>query len=522
MIFLPIVGRELRVTARLTATYRNRVIIAGIVTVAAMIMLVFGVFSDTPSEVGRSTFWSLAYFTLAFCLFEGVRKTADCLSEEKREGTLGLLFLTDLRGYDIILGKLAATSLNSIYGLISILPVLALPLLLGGVTPGEFWRVTLALLNILFFSLSTGMLVSAVSRRERLASGGTFTLITLIAALPLLTFNHACFQFSPVYAFYAAGASSYSTAAQSYWRSLQITHALSWSLLLLASLLAPRCWQDEQILARSSRWWRRRHSAPSNDLQRITRRAQMLDINPAFWLARRNSGPRLLLSIGIAVAAGGAAVFAFVSDADAMPMFLGMCLLLNFILKLRVAAQACHCLAEARRNNALEMLLATPLSVERIIQGQLLALKRMFLVPIITILALEVIGLLAGSVSAARAAAAHGNTVVENAFFTTVAIGLVIVYLALFVLDIFAVIWAGMWFGLSSKRESQAVTKTILIALVLPMVSGIFLCYGFPFVTGIPIFLIVWGGQKLRREFRNLAAQTYRPLQQDSNWLPGK
>ena len=32
-----------------------------------------------------------------------MRNTADSLSAEKREGTLGLLFLTDLRGYDVVL-----------------------------------------------------------------------------------------------------------------------------------------------------------------------------------------------------------------------------------------------------------------------------------------------------------------------------------------------------------------------------------------------------------------------------------
>src|SRR5271154_6722531 len=121
MTFLPIVERELRVASRLTSTYRNRTIAAGIGTVAAMVLILFDLFSTTSSGVGRAAFWTLAYMALAFCLLEGVRKTADCLSEEKREGTLGLLFLTDLKSYDIILGKLAAMSLNSIYGLFAIL-----------------------------------------------------------------------------------------------------------------------------------------------------------------------------------------------------------------------------------------------------------------------------------------------------------------------------------------------------------------------------------------------------------------
>ena len=36
---------------------------------------------------------------------------------------LGLLFLTDLRGHDIVLGKLAATSLRAVFGLVAIVPV---------------------------------------------------------------------------------------------------------------------------------------------------------------------------------------------------------------------------------------------------------------------------------------------------------------------------------------------------------------------------------------------------------------
>ena len=76
---------------------------------------------------------------LAFlgCLFSGVFLTADSLSGEKREGTLGLLFLTDLKGYDVVFGKLIATSLNGFYALLAIFPVLALPLVMGGVT---FWE----------------------------------------------------------------------------------------------------------------------------------------------------------------------------------------------------------------------------------------------------------------------------------------------------------------------------------------------------------------------------------------------
>ena len=106
----------------------------------------------------------LSGYAFILCLLTGVLLTSDCLSQEKRDGTLGLLFLTDLKGYDVVLGKFIATSLNAFYGLLALLPVMALPLLLGGVTGAEFWRTALALVNALFFSLAPGICVSAFSR----------------------------------------------------------------------------------------------------------------------------------------------------------------------------------------------------------------------------------------------------------------------------------------------------------------------------------------------------------------------
>ena len=308
-MLLPIVERELRVAARLTATYRNRAIAAGVVAVAAMVMLLFGSFVQSPSLVGGAMFKTLAVFTFVFCVLEGVRKTADCLSEEKREGTLGLLFLTDLKGYDIIFGKLAAMSLNSIYGLLAILPVLALSLLLGGVTPGEYWRMVLALTNLLFFSLCAGMWVSSWSRSEYHAMGKTLLVIAAFVTIPLLTTVNSLLPFSPAYAFHTAFAGVYPGAVQGYWRSLGITQILSWTLLVWSSLVASRCWKEEPVVGPSSRWWQRRQFGDAGRRARL--RTQMLEINPAYWLAGRNLSQRLLLTILILIAGVNSAVFVF-------------------------------------------------------------------------------------------------------------------------------------------------------------------------------------------------------------------
>src|SRR5580704_6824039 len=151
MTSLPIVTRELRVAARLPSTSRNRTLAAGAVMGTAFAMYVFGIFAKAQSQAGIYMFKMLSFVAVVFCAVEGMRKTADCLSSEKREGTLGLLFLTDLKSYDVVMGKFVGASLNSIYGLLGILPVLALPLIVGGVMFGEYFRMVLALLNTMFF-----------------------------------------------------------------------------------------------------------------------------------------------------------------------------------------------------------------------------------------------------------------------------------------------------------------------------------------------------------------------------------
>src|SRR6266478_4325553 len=178
MTFLPVVDRELRVAARRRGTYWTRLLFAVVCAGIAGLVLMFAwAMRGGTSGAGSGLFHFLTLITLGFSAFAGVFLTADCLSQEKREGTLGLLFLTDLKGYDVMLGKLAVTSLNAFYALLAICPVLALPLLMCGVTFGEVGGVMLALVNTLVFSLAMGLFISSISWREQNAMMGAAVLL---------------------------------------------------------------------------------------------------------------------------------------------------------------------------------------------------------------------------------------------------------------------------------------------------------------------------------------------------------
>jgi len=178
MTFLPIVDRELCVAARRWVTYWGRALFALFAIVIGLFFYLAHYWAGSLT-FSQNLFGGLVWLAIIYCLFSGLGFTADCLSEEKREGTLGLLFLTDLKGHDVILGKLAATSLSGFYALLAIFPILAVPLLLGGITPGEFWREVLVLANTALFSLAAGIFISALSRRRRKARAGAFFLLLL-------------------------------------------------------------------------------------------------------------------------------------------------------------------------------------------------------------------------------------------------------------------------------------------------------------------------------------------------------
>ena len=183
MKVLPIVGRELRESSRRGGTYWTRTGVAGLA-------LAIGIGSyaitllNPGAKLGTLLFWGLAGVSMLFCLFAGRRSTADCLSQEKRDGTLGLLFLTDLKGYDVVLGKLAATSVTGLYALLAVFPMLAVPLMTGGMSRGEVGRMVLVLVDTFFFSIAVGIFASAISREYRTAMAANFLLWLELVGFP--------------------------------------------------------------------------------------------------------------------------------------------------------------------------------------------------------------------------------------------------------------------------------------------------------------------------------------------------
>jgi len=166
-------------------------------------------------------------------------------------------------------------------------------------------------------------------------------------------------------------------------------------------------------------------------------------------------------------------------------------------LYLGMASQAGRFLVDAQRSGLIELLLATPLTARRIVQGQWRAWVRMFGLPLMLCLAMQFLGSfmaqrawsgIAATVTTAPTAVGTTTnaivttqvTVVRPASPTASAAGNwgapnQLAMVATSVAGTFAVaanlvalIWFGMWMGLNSKNTSLATLKTILFVQIIP------------------------------------------------------
>src|SRR6185436_16175150 len=334
--------------------------------------------------------------------------------EEKREGTIGFLFLTDLRGYDVVLGKLLATSLRTFYALLAVLPILGVTLLMGGVTGAQFWKTTLALVNALLFSLAVGLFVSAMSRDSQKAMGMTLFVVLMLAlggpvleGLPRLrggSFNPILSLASPGYLFVTASA----WGRTPFWTALLVNQIIAWTLLGLSCAVLPRTWQQKT----ETPSYRLNRAFPEVRTRTASRRRKLVSVNPVLWLASRERWPRVVIWI-LALLTLFAALITLAytnaftggfSPAWMVWNYLGG--LVTLILYLAITSHACRFFVEANRSGLIELLLATPLTAKQIVHGQWRALIRMFAAPLAVYLAAQLLAAVMTQMSWSRMTAA--------------------------------------------------------------------------------------------------------------------
>jgi len=495
MTFLPIADRELRVASRKRSTFWLRVVAALVALVIGggfMVIAFIATFMPFGGRVqlGGPLFATLTWLGLAAALSAGLFFTSDCLSEEKREGTLGFLFLTDLHGYDVVLGKLLVTSLRCAFALLAMFPVLAITQLMGGVEAAMFWKTLLSLMHALFFSLAAGMFVSAISRDPQKALVGTLLLLVLfLAGAPIADAALAATMRGQFRAYFSLTSPGYVFASADdwgtgFWTSLLASELVAWLMLGLACGLIPRTWQTraEKTSPTVSRWryWWRYGSAK----RRGALRQKLLDIHPVTWLASRERWQSFVIwTMAVLVIV----VFVTIVATD-LPsqVWMGWSYVggaLSVLAYLWAASQASRFFVDARRNGTMELLLATPLSAREIVVGPWRALVRLFTVPLVIFLLVHCTGTtLAHMETWGMTASLAGQNVPPTLARHVVPIVTGLTTIASVLANLYALCWFGLWMGLTSKSTHLAALKTIVFVWIVP---GMIIHFVASLLTGI-------------------------------------
>jgi len=509
--FLPIVERELRLASRKRSTFGVRIaaaLAALLIGSSWFALNSFKWFGAGTASLGPVLFAILTWPCLAATLSAGLFFTSDCLSEEKREGTLGFLFLTDLRGYDVVLGKLLSTSLRSFYALLAVFPVIAVTLMIGGVAGEQFWKTMLALVNAMFLSLAVGLFVSSISHDSQKALGATFLLMLLLAgggvaldgtmaAIHKRNFSPVCSLSSPGFLFVTAGL----WAQSEYWPTFITNEVTAWLLLGSTCLLLPRTWQ-ERTTKRTTVKENWGYAWKFGSLKKRTAlRRKLVALNPVLWLTCRERWQAWALWT-VTVLFLAAFTQLFTGNHNSAWWYLWSILFgaLTLVWYLGLASQASRFFVEAQRSRLIELLLSTPLTAAQIIRGQWQGLLRMFLPPLALCLALQLAGTFliqqqayrrmatttapppaatvtrttnnAAVTITRRGSSSTTTTTVTVAGFQGpslfVTLGAAIAGQLALIGNLAAVAWFAMWSGLNSKNANVATLKTIVFVQILP------------------------------------------------------
>jgi ABC-type transport system involved in cytochrome c biogenesis permease component len=519
MRFFSVAERELRAAARRRSTYFIRWL-TGLAFFGLLLWLLWVMDGFRNRRIGPELLDVLSVLTFFYCLMLGTARTADCISAEKREGTLGLLFLTNLNSAEIVIGKLCSHALATVYGLLAVFPILGLPLLMGGVTFEEFGRTLLALLNAIFCSLVSGLLASVLFTRQfpavAFATGvalvwgaGLLGLAAIVddykgSRLVVELLATSC----PLYALVAADGTRL-FGLNHFWQSLPTVAGLSAAGVGLVMWKLARSWRDQPQVARGwSRWrfWKRWQVLDAAGRARL--RQHLLDINPFYWLAGRKlvSAPVfmvLMLILVVITAYVTTPFFGRVVAGESYAPMLGSLLawlwtgmamhVLVFYYAAMVASQR---LAEDKQTGALEMILCTPTTERSISRGLWLAYARRLAFPasvaILThaffIWQCMIMALLDPPGNLTPGAVSPGeffwailwNEPVRGQRIEWSFVFLMHVVLLMLVLAVVVWItlgWVGRWLGLRMKHPGFAPLVALALVSAPPILEFSFICY---------------------------------------------
>lgn len=480
MTFLPLIERELSVRARKRGNYWLRFGVALAAALFALPQLVFSDWSGGTSTVGKSVFNGLV--VIAFVLCSGAFfLTVDGISSEQREGTLGLLFLTRVRWFDVVLGKLSSNGVTGVLALTALLPLLMIPVLAGGVTGAEAFRKGVALLDTLFLSLSIGLYASAAADERFKAlrrAGICVSLIWFVLPIPFLALYIGAASpvpcaISPLMLTILAGDARFAGSG-SFWVAAGASAVLAFLFLCGAGTRVRGSVREEQpaeAVNDTAAVTVAGPAVPPGDRWSLRR----FTSSPEQWVTTRQRGLRTILWVGAIIGFqylfsyafffAGWRAFGRVGFARSVAGWLPG-VLMSAASGAFFAWAASRFFIEGRKSGELELLLTTPVGAQSIVWGQWRTLRRALRGPIAAMLVFLFLPF-AYSMLSYRIMGADADMIMVSSTISFVLSGLNVFF------GVQALCLAGLWFGIRASGQAQAILWTIAVAKGCPYLIGL-------------------------------------------------
>ena len=170
--------RALRSDSRRLRPHLFRMMFAGLILGSLVVAHVESLSLGAP---GLFFFSNILWLNLVLIVLAAVSFLSTAITEEKEEGTLGLLMMAGVSPLAMLLGKSSTRLFSTSLLLVVQFPFALMAIVLGGVTFTQIAAGYIALAAFLALSANIGLLTSVICRRS--GNAGGVTLMVLIVAL---------------------------------------------------------------------------------------------------------------------------------------------------------------------------------------------------------------------------------------------------------------------------------------------------------------------------------------------------
>ncbi len=490
----PVVHRELSVYSRQLWTYWIRTCLA---LGGLGIFIVVSYSRDFEIGAGKGQIFVIPLAAGLFfaAAIVGIRSTYDTIGRERRQGTLSLMYLTGLQPEEVMIAKVASNGLQNIWAILAILPLLGMPLVIGGVTALMFVEIMIAVVLTVATAMTIGFLKSCEEPNEHLAFSQairSFGQRCLSPLGPMLLFLWAYLDYQ---IFFAINTILCYQSTASTWDHAQVAFSRAWR-----NSADPSAAQATTIRATVKRTNRLSSGPdrvlPSGAVYGKKKPTYCGDRHPGEWIVNRYADTRQVSArmVGVVFCLALLPLLLFVDLDIFMSMYFAFVIPGRLLYLAALAKIAPQAFGEITGNGAIEILQTTQVRMNAIVRRVIKRLSLDVVLGGLPFLAVDLIYLYRAQVNLTTNSADFATLkqvfLIQNQLTWSTALA-----------TIFVGIWMGIRYGSLSRGAYWTVAYLLIGPVVLLLLVGI---DNYGIILALTCYALAWAGYAAFRLWRAL------------------